>query len=253
MPDLKFSQRWKFNSMSSELWRRVVLRYDTNVSEDHTASIVKVKMEAAWSSDLCYSNATLHSVTSEKTLTWNFMKLRRSWEITQLVKKFPACYGIRRFITMFTRLKLVPILGQMNPVHNFPPYLYKIHWVISLPSTPRSSVSSLPLDFSAKIFLSFSHLSHACCLPRPPPPPWFDRTNNVFETCEIVTAAAINFNLWFVSHISLFHKQTTMFVSQHFCRLQTLRTEGKYYSSLCSKIFPLLHLYATVYVITYMA
>jgi len=32
-----------------------------------------------------------------------------------------------------------PILSQMNPIHNLPPYLPKIHSNIIFPSTPRPS------------------------------------------------------------------------------------------------------------------
>jgi len=35
----------------------------------------------------------------------------------QLVKKFPAFYGNRMFITAFTRARHVPILNQINAVH----------------------------------------------------------------------------------------------------------------------------------------
>ena len=36
----------------------------------------------------------------------------------QLVKKLPASYGTRRFVTAFTRaLHSVPTLSQINPVH----------------------------------------------------------------------------------------------------------------------------------------
>jgi len=42
---------------------------------------------------------------------------------------------------------LVPILNQMNPVHNFPPYFHNIHSNIILPSTSSSSKCSFPFRF----------------------------------------------------------------------------------------------------------
>jgi len=61
--------------------------------------------------------------------------------VTQLVKKFPAFYGTRSFITAFTRAR------QMYPVQTlncFP----KIHSNIILPSAPRSSELSLHFRLS---------------------------------------------------------------------------------------------------------
>jgi len=57
---------------------------------------------------------------------------------------------------------LVPVLSQMSPVHNFPPYFPKIHSNIILPSTPRSSEWSFPLKIFRPNFVCISHLSHAC-------------------------------------------------------------------------------------------
>jgi hypothetical protein len=38
--------------------------------------------------------------------------------LEKLVKKFPALYATRKFITSFTKIPArVPILSQINPVH----------------------------------------------------------------------------------------------------------------------------------------
>jgi hypothetical protein len=74
------------------------------------------------------------------------MEQSPSWEakVAQLVKKFPAFYGTRMFITVFTIPPVVPILTQMNPIHNFPAYVPYIHFNIIISSTPRHSERSLP-------------------------------------------------------------------------------------------------------------
>jgi len=73
---------------------------------------------------------------------------------------------------------LVPILTQVNPVHNIPPYFCKIHSKIIVPSTPVSFDRSLPFRASDRNFVCISHLSYACymsCLSRTPS---FDHSNN---------------------------------------------------------------------------
>ena len=61
----------------------------------------------------------------------------------QLVKKFPAFHGTRRFITALTS-------GQPNPVHITTSHLLEIHPNIIHPSTPRSPHWFLPSGFPTK-------------------------------------------------------------------------------------------------------
>jgi len=89
--------------------------------------------------------------------------------VTQLVKKFPAFCGTRKFITLFTRDRNFSFLNQMYPVHIFPTYFPQILCNIILPSTPRSSEWSLPFRFSNHNNVSiFSSLP--CVLHVPPIP-----------------------------------------------------------------------------------
>jgi len=57
--------------------------------------------------------------------------------VAQLFNKFLALHGTRKFGTVCQ--PLVPIMSQMNPIHAFPPYLFKIHSHIILPYMPASS------------------------------------------------------------------------------------------------------------------
>jgi hypothetical protein len=60
-----------------------------------------------------------------------------------------------------------PSLCLMNPLYTLPPYFFKIHSIIILPSTPSSSKSSSLQVFWLKILYA-SHLSHLCYTTLPP-------------------------------------------------------------------------------------
>jgi hypothetical protein len=61
----------------------------------------------------------------------------------------------------------------MNPIHSFKPYLPKIHFNIIL----RSS-----LVLPSSLFVLISRLSHACYVPHPPHPHWFDQVEPVWDS-----------------------------------------------------------------------
>ena len=82
----------------------------------------------------------------------------------QLVKKFPAYYGNRIFITALTSVRH---LGQPNPVHITTSHLLEIHHNIIHPSTPRSPQWSLSLRFPQQDHLRTPLLTHTCHMPSP--------------------------------------------------------------------------------------
>ena len=76
---------------------------------------------------------------------------------SQLVKKFPAFYGIRRFTAAFTSARhlSLSILSQFEPVLALTSHFLKNHLNIILPSAPDSSKWS-----HTAICLLRIHLSH---------------------------------------------------------------------------------------------
>ena len=77
-----------------------------------------------------------HSSTVLCRLTPCSNVLLQTLKVSKL-NKFLAFYGIRRFITAFTRP--VPTLSQNNPVSYFPSYSLMTQFNIILPSMLKSS------------------------------------------------------------------------------------------------------------------
>ena len=87
-------------------------------------------------------------LVSQVFLDWYFSKIwLPSWSRVlpekpkgpQLLKKFPAFYGTRRFITAFTRARHLSLSWTRLTQSISPSYFSKIHFDITLPYTPGSS------------------------------------------------------------------------------------------------------------------
>ena len=75
----------------------------------------------------------------------------------QLVKKFPAFHGTRRFITALTSV-LHPSLSWASPIQSI--YPHPTSWRSVLPSTPRSPQWSLSLRFPHQEPIRLPLLTH---------------------------------------------------------------------------------------------
>jgi hypothetical protein len=93
----------------------------------------------------------------EQSLSWEANSYPASQEILRLLWNLKVHYCVHK------SLPLVPILGQRNPVHTFPPYFPKIHFNIIFLSTFRSSTWSLPFRFSDQNFIRISCPICATC------------------------------------------------------------------------------------------
>ena len=76
----------------------------------------------------------------------------------QLVKKFPAFYGTRKFVTVFRSAGHRSLSGSILSMP--PSHFLKIHLNITLPSTLGSSKFALPFRFSRQIPVCPSPLTH---------------------------------------------------------------------------------------------
>ena len=134
---------------------------------------------------------------------------------SQLVKKFPAFYGTRRFTVVFTSARHLSLFWassiQSMPPH---PHFLKIHLNIILPSTPGSSEWSLPLRFPHKNPVYASPLHRTWYMPRPSHPSRFDHPNDIGRGVQI-TRTFITFSNTMMMMMMITMKMSRMHLAEN--------------------------------------
>ena len=105
----------------------------------------------------------------------------------QLVKKFPAFHGTRRFITALTSVRHLSLSwAQPNPVHIPTSRILEIHPNIIHPSTPRSPQWSPSLQFPHQDPIHPSLLTHTRHIPSPSHSSRFYHPQNIGWEIQII-------------------------------------------------------------------
>ena len=96
----------------------------------------------------------------------------------QLVKKFPAFYGTRRFITAFTSARHLS-LSSASSIQSIPPHLTFWKSILILSSLLRVGLPSglFPSGFPTQTLYTPSH--HTCYMPRPSHSSRLHHSNNI--------------------------------------------------------------------------
>jgi hypothetical protein len=126
--------------------------------------------------------------------------------IMQSLRNFPAFYGTRRFIAVFTRALQWSLswarLTQSTPSHPISQRSFLIlstHLRLGLPS------GLLPSGFPTKYPIFIPRLPHACYMPCPSHPHWLDHSNYVFLiTCVFGSLITLIMSSDYFSSINLF-------------------------------------------------
>jgi hypothetical protein len=160
--------------------------------------------------------------------------------VTQLVKKFPAFYGTRRFITVFTRARHWSLSwARCIQSTTFHPISLKSSLISShlRPGLPSGLFS---FGFSDQNFICVSYLSHMCCMSLPSNPRsltcfdenWYS-TLLLYEHCHVLVWIHFNsFKATLLKGLSTFfrlaspsfwqrekfHEQKVQAYIEHICR-----------------------------------
>ena len=112
---------------------------------------------------------------------------------SQLVKKFPAFYGTRRFITAFTGVRNLSYPGPAASIPYYPFLFPQIHRNL-FPFTIWCPKWTLSVRFPILNPLYASPLPYSCCMPLPSHSSRFYQPNNVGWALQIIKLLTLQFS-----------------------------------------------------------
>jgi len=114
--------------------------------------------------------------------------------ITQLVKKFLAFWGTRRFVTVFT-ISRHRSLSWARYIHSTLSHRTSLRYILIFPSMPRSSEWFLPFRICNQINVCVSHLFHAFYMPRPSCSSGLHHPNNIRWSVQVTKCFILQVSL----------------------------------------------------------
>jgi hypothetical protein len=114
------------------------------------------------------------------TLSWSWALLEKL-PIVQLLKNFPAFYGTRRLITVFTRA-LHWSLSWARSIQSIPSHSVSLRSILTLSTDLRLGLPSglFPSGYPTCIPLR----PNSCYMPCPSHPPWLDHSNYTWRRVQ---------------------------------------------------------------------
>jgi hypothetical protein len=141
--------------------------------------------------------------TWRTTSVQNFSELThhhsRSWAlleklpIVQLLENFPAFYGTRMFITVFTRA-LHWSLFWARSIQSIPSHPISLRSILTLATHLRLGLPSV-LFLLAFPPISYMHSSHLCYIPCPSHPHWLDHSIYTWRNVQVMKLILVSIKL----------------------------------------------------------
>ena len=160
----------------------------------------------------------------------------------QLVKKFPAFYGTRRFLNAFTSTCQLS-LSWSSSIQPRPTYLASLRSILILSSHLRSSLSSglLPSRFPTRSL--YTPLPHMLYMPHPSHSSRLNHPNNIWWVVQIIKLLIMQFSplpcylvtlrpKYSPQHHILKHPQTTFLPHSHRPRFKPIQNNRQNYCSI---------------------